>query len=72
MPQDCIAIENAPLGIQSARRANIYCIGVCSTVNRNELAEADENGHPFSPIELKRIRDVVGLHMEAGEISMQN
>ncbi|MDB9934051.1 HAD family phosphatase, partial [Candidatus Thioglobus sp.] len=42
MPQDCIAIENAPLGIQSARRANIYCIGVCSTVNRNELAEADE------------------------------
>ena len=42
MPQDCIAIENAPLGIQSARRANIYCIGVCSTVNRNELEEADE------------------------------
>ena len=37
-----------------------------------ELAEADENGHPFSPIELKSIRDVVGLHMEAGEISMQN
>ncbi len=41
-PQECIAIENAPLGIQSASRANTYCIGVCSTVDRNELAEADE------------------------------
>ena len=41
-PQECIAVENAPLGIQSARRANIYCVGVCSTVDRNELADADE------------------------------
>ena len=41
-PKECIAIENAPLGIQSARRANIYCIAVCSTVNRDELNEADE------------------------------
>ena len=41
-PQECIAVENAPLGIQSARRANIYCVGICSTVNRNELADADE------------------------------
>lgn len=41
-PQECIAVENAPLGIQSARRANIYCIGVCSTVGQIELADADE------------------------------
>ena len=41
-PQECIAVENAPLGIQSARRANIYCVGVCSTVDRNQLADADE------------------------------
>lgn len=41
-PQDCIAIENAPLGVQSARRARIYCIAICSTVNRGDLAEADE------------------------------
>ena len=42
IPQECITVENAPLGIQSARRANIYCIGVCSTVGPNKLADADE------------------------------
>lgn len=42
IPEECIAIENAPLGVQSARRARIYCIAICSTVNRNDLAEADE------------------------------
>ena len=41
-PQECIAVENAPVGILAARRANIECLGVCSTVDRNELADANE------------------------------
>ena len=41
-PEQCIAVENAPLGVKSARRANIYCIALCSTMNRKDLAEADE------------------------------
>ena len=41
-PAECIAVENAPVGIQSAKRANIYCIAICSTVGRDILAEADE------------------------------
>ena len=41
-PADCIAIENSPLGVQAARRANIYCIAICSTIGRNGLLEADE------------------------------
>ena len=41
-PADCIAIENSPLGVQAARRANIYCIAICSTIGRNGLMEADE------------------------------
>lgn len=41
-PADCIAIENSPLGVQAARRANIYCIAICSTVGRDDLREADE------------------------------
>ena len=41
-PAECIAVENAPLGIQSAKRANIYCIAICSTVGRDILVEADE------------------------------
>ena len=65
-PQECIAIENAPLGIQSARSANIYCIGVCSTVGRNELAEADEIVDRFadlrSSIVIRQILNVRRSH----------
>ena len=41
-PADCIAIENSPLGVQADRRANSYCIAICSTIGRNGLLEADE------------------------------
>ena len=41
-PTECIAVENAPMGIQSAKRANSYCIAICSTVDRDVLNEADE------------------------------
>lgn len=49
-PADCIAIENSPLGVQSARRANIYCIAICSTVGRDDLIEADEILERFEDI----------------------
>ena len=41
-PAECIAVENAPVGVQSAKRANNYCIAICSTVGRDVLIEADE------------------------------
>ena len=41
-PAPCIAVENAPVGIQSAKRAISYCIAICSTVGRDVLTEADE------------------------------
>lgn len=41
-PPDCVAVENSPLGIRSARNAGMYSIGVCSTVGRADLNEADE------------------------------
>ena len=65
-PQNCIAIENAPLGVQSARRAKMYCIAVCSTVNRGELAEADEILERFedlrSSVKIKQILDAGKSH----------
>ena len=33
--------ENAPLGIKSAKKARMYCIGITSTVKKNDLREAD-------------------------------
>lgn len=59
IPQECIAFENAPLGNQSGRLANISCIGVSSTLGPNKLADADEIVIRFadlrSPVVIKGI-----------------
>ena len=46
-PKESIVIENAPLGIKSAKRAGIYCIAITTTLDKKILAEADEiiNNH---------------------------
>lgn len=40
--EDCLVVENAPLGIESAKRAGAYCIAVCNTLSRQYLRQADE------------------------------
>ena len=40
-PRECIVVENAPLGIESARRAGMYCIAIETTLGRKHLASAD-------------------------------
>jgi len=47
-PEQCIVIENAPLGIKAAKAAGTYCIAIVSTVERQELMEADEIIDSFS------------------------
>jgi beta-phosphoglucomutase len=38
---DAIVIENAPLGIISAKAANMYCIALTTTLDRESLKSAD-------------------------------
>jgi beta-phosphoglucomutase len=40
-PAECIAIENAPLGIQSAKNAGMRCIAVATTLSPMYLKMAD-------------------------------
>lgn len=40
-PEECLVVENAPLGIESAKRAGMTCIGVCSTLSADHLRKAD-------------------------------
>lgn len=40
-PQFCGAIEDTPLGIQSAKSAGMMCVGITTTHNENELRAAD-------------------------------
>jgi beta-phosphoglucomutase len=41
-PENCIAVENAPLGIQSAKSAGLKVIALTSTLPVSELPGADE------------------------------
>jgi beta-phosphoglucomutase len=41
LPQECIVIENAPLGIQAAKSAGTFCIGLVTTLPAAALSDAD-------------------------------
>ena len=41
MPEDCFAVENAPLGVASARKAMMYCIAISNTVDSSYLSGAN-------------------------------
>ena len=41
LPAECIVIENAPLGIQAANAAGMFCIALETTLPREQLSKAD-------------------------------
>ena len=40
-PADCVVVENAPFGIESAKKAGLFCVAVTSTLDASKLTEAD-------------------------------
>ena len=41
-PPLCLVVENAPLGIESAKNAGMHCVAICSTLGREHLGLADK------------------------------
>jgi len=41
-PQECVVVENAPIGIEAAKNAGMYCIAITSTLNARYLTKADK------------------------------
>lgn len=41
-PLECLVVENAPVGIEAAKNANMYCIAITSTLDRKYLSKADK------------------------------
>jgi beta-phosphoglucomutase len=44
-PADCLAFEDAPLGIASARHAGMYCVAVTSTYSHDLLTASEPGPH---------------------------
>jgi beta-phosphoglucomutase len=40
-PEECVAIDNAPLGVESAKSAGMMCIALTSTLEKEDLKRAD-------------------------------
>lgn len=40
-PKMCVVVENAPLGISSAKSAGAYCIAIKTTLDEHSLSKAD-------------------------------
>ena len=51
-PEECIAIEDSAAGIAAAKNANMFCIGINTAGNRNNLQQADIVCDSYTHIEL--------------------
>lgn len=61
-PNECLVIENAPLGIRAAKLAGMYCIAVKTTIkNEIQLHEADSIVEDMAKVPLS---DMLRMQME--------
>lgn len=63
-PAECIVVENAPLGIQSAKSAGAYCVAITSTLPKKHLSGADKIIDAFT--ELERLEQIINLKKRNG------
>ncbi len=48
--EECVVVENAPLGVASAKRAGAYCIALCTTLSGNHLSGADKTAQSMAEL----------------------
>jgi beta-phosphoglucomutase len=41
LPEQCMVVENAPLGIEAAKNAGMYCVAIATTLGEEYLTAAD-------------------------------
>ena len=51
-PENCIVIEDSPLGVKAAKAAGMRCLAVSNTHSKEELAEADRIVDSLEEVEL--------------------
>ena len=63
-PENCIVIEDAPVGIEAARHANMRTIALTTTHEREDLKNADLIVRDLSEVSFKDIIELLGLQLE--------
>ena len=58
-PQNCLVIEDAPVGIKAAKKAEMKCIALATTHEKSKLAKADLIIDSFSEINLNDIIELL-------------
>jgi beta-phosphoglucomutase len=53
-PTKCVVIEDAPKGIQAAKNANMFCIGITTTFTKQHANQADLMVGSFEEIDLAK------------------
>ena len=61
-PQRCLVIEDAPAGVQAAKRAGMICVAVTSTVGRGALEGADLVVDSLAEVTLETLASKFVLH----------
>ena len=59
-PAACVVIEDAPLGLEAARRAGMRCIGLATTYEPALLGAADQVARSYDEIALERLAALHG------------
>ncbi len=57
-PQNTIVVENAPLGIKAAKKAGAYCMAITTTLNADDLQEADVIASDYYELE-ERLKNIL-------------
>ncbi|MBN2457566.1 HAD family phosphatase [Candidatus Woesearchaeota archaeon] len=58
-PDECVVIEDSPLGITAAKRAGMKSMGITTTYRRNLLNDADIVVDSYSEIDPERFPDLI-------------
>jgi len=60
-PTECLVIENAPMGIQSAKKAGMKVVAITTTLSKDYLQEADYIVDSFSEVEEYLRQNIISI-----------
>lgn len=60
-PENCIVIEDAPVGIEAAKRAGMTSIALTTTHNKEELIDANLIVNNLSEVKINDIKEILGI-----------